>query len=59
MTWQGLKPIVHCVETIYEKGIKVLSDELEEYKANWQCSETLPKWDVTTARSLILRRRKE
>lgn len=47
MTWQGLKPIVHCVETIYEKGIKVLPDELEEYKANWQCSETLPKWDVT------------
>ncbi len=38
MTWQGLKPIVHCVETIYEKGVKVLPDELEEYKANWQFS---------------------
>jgi Rhodopirellula transposase DDE domain len=34
MTWQGLKPIVHCVETICEKGIKVLPDELEKYKAN-------------------------
>lgn len=47
MTWKGIKPIVHRVEAIYEKGIKVLSNELEQYQAHWQPSATLPKWDVT------------
>ncbi|MEG4939049.1 hypothetical protein [Microcoleus sp. F4-D5] len=31
MTWKGLKPIVHLLETTYEKGINVLSQELEKY----------------------------
>ena len=31
MTWKGISPIVHQVETIYEKGIKVLSQDLEQY----------------------------
>jgi transposase len=46
MTWQGIKPIVHLVETIYEKGIKVLPHELKKYLPSWQRSETLPKWDI-------------
>lgn len=37
-------PIVQCVETVYEKGIKVLLKALEPYLAFWQRSETLPKW---------------
>ena len=28
MTWKGIAPIVHHVETIYDKGIKVLPTEL-------------------------------
>lgn len=47
MTWKGVVPIVHRVETIYEKGIKVLSETLEQYQPFWQRSETLPKWDIT------------
>ncbi|MHC5611948.1 MAG: ISAzo13-like element transposase-related protein [Nostoc sp.] len=47
MTWKGIAPIVHLVETTYEKGIKVLSQELEQYQPQWQRSETLPKWDIT------------
>ena len=47
MTWKGIAPIVHHVETIYEKGIKVLPKELEDYYPFWQRSETLPKWDIT------------
>lgn len=47
MTWKGIAPIVHRVETTYEKGIKVLSQELEQYQPFWQRSETLPKWDIT------------
>ena len=47
MTWKGIKPIVHLVETTYEKGIKVLPKKLKEYLPLWQRSETLPKWDIT------------
>ncbi len=50
--WNGaildsIAPIVHQIEATYEKGIKVLSDELEQYRPFWQRSETLPKWDIT------------
>lgn len=47
MTWKGLKPIIHLVNTTYELGVNVLPDELESYKLSWLRSETLPKWDVT------------
>ncbi len=29
MTWKGLAPIVHLVETTYQTGVKVLQEELE------------------------------
>jgi hypothetical protein len=47
MTWKGIAPIVHLVTTTYQTGVKVLSDELEQYTPFWQRSETLPKWDIT------------
>ncbi len=47
MTWKGIAPIVHYIEAIYETGIKVLPQELEQYQPFWQRSETLPKWDIT------------
>jgi hypothetical protein len=47
MTWKGIAPIVHLVEATYETGVKVLADELEQYKPFWQRSEALPKWDIT------------
>jgi hypothetical protein len=47
MTWKGIAPIVHRVETLYAKGIKVLPKELEQYYPFWHPSETLPKWDIT------------
>lgn len=47
MTWKGINPIVHLVENTYDKGVKVLSDELKQYQPFWQRSETLPKWDIT------------
>ena len=47
MTWQGIQPIVHLIEGIYEKGIKVAPDELAAYREHWLPSQTLPKWDVT------------
>jgi hypothetical protein len=47
MTWKAVNPIVYPVEGIYEKGIKVLTEDLEPYLSFWQRSEDLPKWDVT------------
>lgn len=47
MTWKGFAPIVHLLETTYERGIKVLPQELEQYLPFWQRSAMLPKWDIT------------
>jgi len=30
MTWKGIKPLVNLVEGTYEKGVKVLTKELEQ-----------------------------
>ncbi|KAM3098243.1 ISAzo13-like element transposase-related protein [Phormidesmis sp. 146-12] len=47
MTWKGIAPIVHLLDTLYDKGVKVPLSELEaSYLPFWQRSETLPKWDV-------------
>ncbi len=50
ITWKGIAPIIHLLDTLYEKGIKVPLLELEDsYFPFWQRSETLPKWDITIA----------
>lgn len=47
MRWKAMAPVVFLVEGIYEKGVKVLAEELANYLPFWQRSETLPKWDIT------------
>ena len=48
MTWKGISPVVHLLDSLYEKGIKVSPAQLEEfYLPFWHRSETLPKWDIT------------
>lgn len=47
MTWKAMTPVVYLVEGIYEKGVKVLAEELVDYLQFWQRSETIPKWDIT------------
>ncbi len=47
MTWHGFEPLVHLVEGIYLKKVKVSKDDLEPYQQQWQRSEQLPKWDIT------------
>ncbi len=46
MKWKGHAPVIHLVEGVYEKGIKVGQKVLDELKQFWQRSKTLPKWDV-------------
>jgi hypothetical protein len=43
MTWKGIVPIVHLIDGIYEKKIKVLPEVLNQHQPFWQRSETLPK----------------
>jgi hypothetical protein len=47
MSWKAMAPVVYLVDGFYQKGIKLLAEELEPYLPFWQRSKTLPKWDVT------------
>lgn len=47
MVWKGIAPIVYLIDGTYEKGIRVLAEELTRYRPFWNRSETLPKWDIT------------
>jgi hypothetical protein len=47
MSWKAMAPVVYLVDGVYEKGVKLLAEELEPYLPFWQRSETLPKWDIT------------
>jgi hypothetical protein len=47
MTWNGISPKVQLLEGTYQKGVIASSEELKTLKPFWQCSENLPKWDVT------------
>lgn len=46
MTWKGLTPVVHFIEKIYEKGVRLTKRELKNYLEQFERSEKLPKWDV-------------
>lgn len=46
MTWKGIKPVVHLLEKIYEKGIRLTKKEMKPYESKIQRSKSLPKWDV-------------
>jgi transposase len=55
MTRKGINPIVESVKWIYEKGIKVWKDELNELKKFWVPSKNLKKWDISIdARKMVL-----
>ena len=47
MTWNGIRPIIHFLDKIYEKGKKLTKKEMEQYEGRLNRSEKLPKWDVT------------
>ena len=46
MTWKGINPVVHLVEKVYQKGIKVSKDVMKNLEHRIKRSATLPKWDV-------------
>jgi hypothetical protein len=46
MTWKGIKPVVHLLENVYQKGIKVSKDIMKTLEKRIRRSKNLPTWDV-------------
>lgn len=46
MKWKGINPIVHFLNSTYEKGIKLTKKEMKRYDDKVKRSEQLPRWDV-------------
>ena len=46
MTWRGIRPIVHLLDKVYQKGVKLSQEMKEWYECALERSKTLPKWDV-------------
>ncbi len=45
MIWNGVRPTVHQLDKVYEKGGTLSDDETETYEARLERSNTLPKQD--------------
>ena len=46
MTWRNNSPIVHFLDKIYKKGVKLAKGEMEKYHDKIYRSTTLPRWNV-------------
>ena len=46
MTWKGNQPIVHFLDKVYKKGIKVAKDEMKKYSEKIYKSTTIPRWNL-------------
>ena len=46
MTWKGIHPIVHYLDRVYKKGIRLSKKEMNKYNDMIKRSHALPKWDL-------------
>jgi Rhodopirellula transposase DDE domain len=46
MTWRGLAPMVHLLDRVYEKGVRLTPRDFRPIAARLQRSELLPKWSL-------------
>ena len=46
MTWKGINPMVHFLDKVYEKGIKVDSEDFKELEHFIVRNPDLYKWDI-------------
>lgn len=46
-TWKGFRAAVNYVDTVYEKGVKVMGKEKEKLEKRLHRSEKLPLYDIT------------
>jgi len=47
MTWNGVHPVVHLLDAVYQKGVTLTKKAMKIYEDRIERSETLPMWDVT------------
>ncbi len=47
MTWRGVQPIVHLVERLYARGVRLTKAAFRPIAERLQRSGHLPKWSVT------------
>lgn len=52
MTWRGVSPLVHLLDGIYKKGVRLSRSVFRPIAARLQRSLTLPKWSVVIRRNL-------
>jgi hypothetical protein len=46
MTWKGNQPLVHFLDKVYKKGIKVAKNEMKKYSEKIYKSTTIPRWNL-------------
>jgi len=46
MTWKGLHPIVELSGKLYEKGVSLTKEAMQEVEARLTRNPSLPKWDI-------------
>jgi transposase len=54
MTWKGINPIVHFLDKVFEKGIKLTKKEMKIYEKKINRSKNLPKWDVVISNGALV-----
>lgn len=47
MTWKGVRPVVHLLDKVYQKGMKLTKEAMKVYEEGIKRLENLPWWDVT------------
>jgi|LGVF01.1.fsa_nt_gb hypothetical protein len=47
MTWNGVRPVAHLLDAVYQKGVKLTKEAMKIYEDRIERSDNLPIWDVT------------
>jgi Rhodopirellula transposase DDE domain len=46
MTWKGLHPVVELSRKVYQKGVSLSKEAMQEVEARLERHPLLPKWDI-------------
>ena len=52
MMWKGVRPVVHLLDKVYQKGVKLTKEAMKVYEEGIKRLENLPWWDVTIVPTL-------
>ena len=52
MMWKGVRPVVHLLDKVYQKGVKLTKEAMKVYEEGIKRLENLPWWDVTIVSTL-------